>query len=232
VGFASGNGTNTGKPNNLHGPYFYLAIRAYILALSINIVTVIATESPLMPPVGRIFDKETYVARLAPFVKQLRGRIPVAYTLITPLPLRLQSGWNLYSKMRRFGVDDPSMLAGFMAKGSPDRDVPAELVPEGDDIVFEKSTQNLFVRTNVEMILRNREVKTLVFTGIATEIGVETSARDAGARGFYPVIVSDGVSSMDREGHERSLKALAKLGIVATMAEVSAAIAASGVAAH
>ena len=167
------------------------------------------------------------VARLATFVKKLRGRVQVAYTLITPLPLRLQSGWNLYSMMRRFGVDDPSKLTGFMAKGSPEREVPSELAPESDDIVIEKATQNLFVGTNTEMILRNRGVQTLVFTGIATEIGVETSARDAGARGFYPVVVSDGVSSMDREAHERSLKSLATIGIVATMDEISAAIATS-----
>ena len=175
--------------------------------------------------VGRIFDKETYVERLAAFVKKLRGRVHVAYTLITPLPLRLQSGWNLYAMMRRFGVDDPSKLAGFMAKGSPEREVPSELTPEGDDIVIEKSTQNLFVGTNAEMILRNSGIQTLVFTGIATEIGVETSVRDAGARGFYPVVVSDGVSSMDREAHERSLKGLARIGIVATMDEIGSAIA-------
>ena len=101
----------------------------------------------------------------------------------------------------------------------------AELAPEGHDIVIEKSTPNLFLGTNVELILRNRGIRTLVFTGIATEMGVETSARDAGARGFYPVIVSEGVSSMDREAHERSLKSLARVGIVATMGEVLAAIA-------
>ena len=43
--------------------------------------------------VGRVFDKDTYVARLAPFVKMLRGRMHLLYTLITPLPPRLQSGW-------------------------------------------------------------------------------------------------------------------------------------------
>ena len=175
--------------------------------------------------VGRVFDKDTYVARLASFVKQLRGRVQLAYTLITPLPLRLQSGWNLFSMMRRFGVDHPARLANFMAKGSPEREVPGELAPTGDDIVIEKSTPNLFLGTNVELILRNRGIQTLVFTGIATESGVETSARDAGARGFYPVIVSDAVSSMDREAHERSLAALARIGIVATTDEVLRAIA-------
>ena len=175
--------------------------------------------------VGRVFDKDTYVARLAPFVKKLRGRVQLAYTLITPLSPRLQSGWNLFSMMRRFGVDDPAKLANFMAKGSREREVPGELAPEGDDIVIEKSTPNLFVGTNVELILRNRGIQTLVFTGIATDMGVETSARDAGARGFYPVVVSDAVSSTDRGAHERSLQALARVGIVATMDDLLTAMA-------
>lgn len=135
----------------------------------------------------------------------LRATTPIAKPLLRSYPIRAHRA----------------------GKGSPEREVPGELTPEGDDIVIEKSTQNLFVGTNAEMILRNRGIQTLVFTGIATEIGVETSARDAGARGFYPVVVSDGVSSMDREAHERSLQALARLGIVATMDEISAAIAIS-----
>jgi nicotinamidase-related amidase len=122
--------------------------------------------------------------------------------------------------MRRFGVDDPAKIGNFMAKGLPEREFPPEIAPEATDIIIEKSTPNLFVGTNVEMILRNRGIQTLVFTGIATEIGIETSVRDAGARGFYPVVVSDAVSSADREAHERSLKSMARISIVATMTEV------------
>ena len=63
-------------------------------------------------------------------------------------------------------------------------------------------------------MLRNRNVTTILFTGIATEMGVESSVRDASNRGFYPVVVSDCVSSMDREGHESSLKNMSKIFIV------------------
>jgi len=54
----------------------------------------------------------------------------------------------------------------------------------------------------------------LIFTGIATEFGIESSARDASNRGFFPVVVSDCVSSRDKEAHERSLKNLDKIVIV------------------
>jgi len=63
-------------------------------------------------------------------------------------------------------------------------------------------------------MMRSRGITTLIFTGIATEFGVESSARDASNRGFYPVVVSDCVSSSDKEAHERSLKSLTKLLIV------------------
>jgi Isochorismatase family len=52
---------------------------------------------------------------------------------------------------------------------------------------------------------------TVVFTGIATECGIESSARDAFNRGFYSVVVSDCVSSPDKNGHNRSLENMKNL---------------------
>ncbi len=60
-------------------------------------------------------------------------------------------------------------------------------------------------------MMKNRNIKTIIFTGIATEIGVESSARDASNRGFYPVIVEDCVSSMDKDAHNRSLENMKKM---------------------
>jgi Amidases related to nicotinamidase len=77
------------------------------------------------------------------------------------------------------------------------------------------------VGTNVELMLRNAGIRTVVFTGIATEVGVETSARHAFALGFFPVIVRDAVSSYDREAHERSLVNLAKFFPVITSKELT-----------
>jgi nicotinamidase-related amidase len=58
---------------------------------------------------------------------------------------------------------------------------------------------------------KDRNITTLIFTGIATEIGVESSARDAANRGFYPVIAEDCVSSADKDAHNRSLENMKKM---------------------
>jgi nicotinamidase-related amidase len=111
-------------------------------------------------------------------------------------------------------------MPAFMAPGSREREVPQEVAPQADDLVIEKSTPNIFLGTNFEAMMRNRGITSLIFTGIATEIGVETSARDAGARGFYPVIACDCVSSADKDSHERSLTNMSRAYIAATSGEI------------
>ena len=173
---------------------------------------------------SRIFDQETYIPRLAPFVAELRRKLPVAYTLITPLPLPHQGAWPTYAMMRRMGLSDPTLLKPFVVPGTPEYTVPDAVAPQEGDLVLPKSTPNLFLGTRFESLMRMRGVQTLIFTGIATEMGIDTSARDAAARGFFPVVVSDGVSSMDQAAHERSLLNLAKVAIVTDMASIKAAI--------
>jgi nicotinamidase-related amidase len=116
--------------------------------------------------------------------------------------------------MRRFKVDDVNKLPSFMAAGSPDREIPEIVKPHHDDVILEKPSTSIFFGTNFEYMMRSRRINTLIFTGIATEIGIESSARDAANRGFYPVVVEDCVSSMDKDVHERSVKTMAKLFIV------------------
>ena len=170
--------------------------------------------------VDRIYNKEEFLANLQPFVGSVRGRMPVVYTLITPLPREFQSSWQLYAQMRRYKVKDPNELPRFLAPGSRDREVPEAVGPGAGDILLDKAAASIFIGTNFETMMRNRGITTLLFTGIATELGIESSARDASNRGFYPVVVSDCVSSMDRDGHERSLKNLEKIAVVRSSKEI------------
>ena len=170
--------------------------------------------------VDRIFDKEEFMIKLRNFIERLRNNITIVYTLITPVPRYFASSWSSYLMMRRFNVTDINKLPSFMSIGSKEREIPEVIKPVDSDIVLEKSTASIFIGTNFEHLMRNRGITTLIFTGIATEFGIESSARDASNRGFYPVVVSDCVSSMDREAHERSLKNMVKIVIVEKSADI------------
>ncbi|BCS92525.1 isochorismatase family cysteine hydrolase [Metallosphaera javensis (ex Sakai et al. 2022)] len=137
------------------------------------------------------FNKDQFVKALERTIGAARrAKIPVVYTKITPFP----SGFEPYasrvtSRQFRFTSEDLELY-----------EKPAE-----GEIILPKNTWSIFVGTNFELLLRNSGRNAIIFTGIATEIGVETSARHAFALGFMPVIVSDAVSSFNKEGHERSL---------------------------
>jgi nicotinamidase-related amidase len=175
--------------------------------------------------VDRIFNKEEFISSLKPFIESVRGTMPLFYTMITPLPREFASSWSLYAMMRRFKVADVKKLPAFMQPGSKEREIPAAVAPHKGDIVLEKATANIFIGTNFAAMLRNRAITTIIFTGISTEIGIESSARDAANRGFYPVVVADLVSSPDKEAHERSLKNMEKLFVVADAAAILQALA-------
>ena len=170
--------------------------------------------------VDRIFNKEEFLANLKGLIETLRKKMPVVYTLITPLPREFQSSWGIYNMMRRYNVKEIDKLPNFMAPGSREREIPDAVKPAKGDILLDKSAASIFIGTNFENMMRNRGITTLLFTGIATEMGVESSSRDASNRGFYPVVVSDCVSSMDKDAHERSLKNLEKIAIVKSSTEI------------
>jgi nicotinamidase-related amidase len=166
------------------------------------------------------FNRDVFLKNIQTLIEGVRGKLPIVYTLITPLPKTFQSSWGLYSMLRRFKVDDLEKIPVFMAPNSKEREIPEVVGSKPGDIVLEKATPNIFLGTNFESMMRNRGIQTLIFSGIATEIGVETSARDAGARGFYPVIATDCVSSRDQEAHERSLLNMTRSFIMADSSEI------------
>jgi nicotinamidase-related amidase len=83
--------------------------------------------------------------------------------------------------------------------------------PIQDEMVIHKHTASIFIVTGFERMLRSAGIATVIFTGIATECGIESSARDAFGRGFYSVVASDCVSSPNKERYERSIENMKSL---------------------
>ena len=86
--------------------------------------------------------------------------------------------------------------------------------------MIDKHTASIFIDTSFEYMLRNAGIISVIFTGIATEYGIESSARDAFNRGLYSVVASDCVSSHDKDGHNRSLENMKNLITIISSKEV------------
>ncbi len=76
-----------------------------------------------------------------------------------------------------------------------------EVGPKENDIVITKRQWGAFYGTELDLQLRRRGIQTIVIGGIATNFGVESTARDAFERGYEQVFAEDAMSSLSAEGH-------------------------------
>jgi ureidoacrylate peracid hydrolase len=72
-----------------------------------------------------------------------------------------------------------------------------ELKPEPGDLVVQKPRYSGFSGTNLEEQLHGLDIRYLIFSGVATNVCVESTAREAYFREFWPILVED---AMDHTG--------------------------------
>jgi nicotinamidase-related amidase len=77
---------------------------------------------------------------------------------------------------------------------------------QAGDLQITKRQWGAFYGTELDLQLRRRRIRTIVLGGVATQIGVESTARQAYEHGYELLIVKDATTSTDAEGHEMSMK--------------------------
>lgn len=79
---------------------------------------------------------------------------------------------------------------------------------QDSDIVVTKRQWGAFYGTELDLQLRRRGITTIILTGIATHVGVESTARDAFERGYQQVFVEDATSSPSASAHAHCFSAV------------------------
>nr|MDO8088900.1 cysteine hydrolase [Candidatus Sigynarchaeum springense] len=93
---------------------------------------------------------------------------------------------------------------------NPTSEILPELAPRAEDgeIVLLKTTSCAFTSTDLDHLLRNLHVSTLVICGVVTNMCVEGAARIAADLGFRVVLVDDACAAWSPAMHEASLRSL------------------------
>ena len=98
--------------------------------------------------------------------------------------------------------------------------------PKPGDLVITKHQWGAFYRTELELELRRRGLTTIVLCGIATNIGVESTARFAFEYGYHQVFVEDAMSALSAEEHMTTVtKIFPRIGLVRKTKEILAGLA-------
>ncbi|MFF0434155.1 isochorismatase family protein [Streptomyces sp. NPDC004327] len=106
-------------------------------------------------------------------------------------------------------------------KQPPGSELVASLVHDGDDIVV-KRTIGGFQGTGLHELLREHGATTVVFGGIATNLGVESTARAAADHGYDLVFAEDAMTALTADEHRASVQFdFPRLGTVATAGAIT-----------
>ena len=120
-------------------------------------------------------------------------------------------------------ADSPAPAAG--ARPANWSTVVDELDAQPTDLRIMKHQWGAFYGTELDLQLRRRGIRTIVLAGISTNVGVESTARDAFERGYEQVFVGDAMASPSAEAHANTLKfTFPRIGRVRTTDDVLAAM--------
>lgn len=98
-----------------------------------------------------------------------------------------------------------------------------ELSPETGELEILKHRYSAFKGTDLEMLLRAHNIRTVVPTGVSTNVCVESTLRDAFEHSYYVCVPEDGCASWDMELHAATLKtANARFGLVVDVQQITA----------
>jgi biuret amidohydrolase len=103
-------------------------------------------------------------------------------------------------------VEERSGIHDIFWRGNPLYAIRAEFAPRDGDLVVHKKTFGAFNSSNLDEVLQDHGIDTLVICGISTNCCVETTARDAADRGYGVVIVDDACADYDEAAHDASLR--------------------------
>ncbi|WP_033343951.1 isochorismatase family protein [Catenuloplanes japonicus] len=108
-----------------------------------------------------------------------------------------------------------------VAEQPPGSDLVPELAPHEQDLVVVKRTIGAFYGTGLADRLRERGITTVVMAGIATTMGVESTARAAADHGFDLIFAADAMSGVTETEHTHALTVLfPRFGTVLPTAEI------------
>ena len=168
-------------------------------------------------------DPQGYAARVGVDVARLRGTIAPVQALLTAArgsgmrviftreghrpdladcpPIKLQRSRAAHAEIGSVGPLGRLLVRGEYGHGLID-----ELKARADELVVDKPGYSAFHQTDLDQILRNQGVRTLLVCGVTTEVCVHSTVRAATDLGYYCITVSDACAASEAALQQPALR--------------------------
>lgn len=170
----------------------------------------LAGQSPALPRLTPVWRRLMDAARECGVLIVRSRHLAARPDLMDPVTLwrigRRTHGENRPDHYMQPGGEDTRFIEGFE--------------PERDELVIEKSVPSLFHNTPVDARLRARGIKTLLLAGVATDQGIDFTARHAMAYGYFTAIIEDACASYSEAAHDHAMAILRQAALIGTSEQV------------
>ena len=154
-------------------------------------------------------DAQAIVTRVAKVLEAARAAgVRIFFMRHLSLPKELMGTFAYRMAMAWQRTDNPDEVKPWFLRDSPGFAITPELAPRASEAIFDKLTMSALEGTPLAIALRDCNINAIALVGVATEIGIEPTARHAADLGIIPIIVADACGAGHAEAAERSIESL------------------------
>jgi biuret amidohydrolase len=124
------------------------------------------------------------------------------------LPKELMGMFQFRMAMAWQRTDSPAQVNPWFLRDAPGFQIVPELSPLPSEGLFDKLTMSAFEGTWLDFALRDCGINAFIIVGVATEIGIEPTARHGADLGYIPVLVTDASGAGNEEAANRAIESL------------------------
>jgi biuret amidohydrolase len=161
----------------------------------------------------QISGRQTVIESVRAVLEAARAaKVRTYFTRHVTLPVNLMGVAQLRMWRTWQGVDRLDDVRSPFLPDAPQTQIVPELRPSETEAVLDKLSLSAFVGTPLELALRGARIEAIAIVGVATEIGIEPTARHAGDLGFIPIVVTDACAAGNADAGVRAIETLRFLG--------------------
>src|SRR5438874_6076621 len=137
-----------------------------------------------------------------------KAKVRVFFSRHLSLPKELMGMFQFRMAMAWQRTNSPEQVNPWFLGDAPGFQITPELLPRRTEGIFDKLTMSAFEGTWLDFALRDCGVNAFIIVGVATDIGIEPTARHGADSGYIPVLITDACGSGNEAAAKRSVESL------------------------
>jgi nicotinamidase-related amidase len=111
-----------------------------------------------------------------------------------------------WSKRQGAGIGDVGPMGRILVRGEKGHAIVPELTPIEGEFIIDKPGKGAFYNTELDQLLKQNDIESLLLCGVTTHVCVHTTLREANDRGYRCLVLEDATAAFDLDDHQTAIQ--------------------------